>query len=258
MEDVEADMATLNVEDKSHEPSTEETDPPIVEAQAYPWMHMTSTLDACFKETESESTIEDSVHTESEVEEEEILEHRVPLETEPPVHFQDDERPTQFTKDAPKIMQAFLTHGNNCSAAESEALKVATKEFDGNDDDDHPMDMFNIMLDRLDYLLQETQFLQTAITTLISIDPYASFEGSSEATVARATIVPLFGSCLPALRGRTANLSLAQQLVEGAKEKFAMDIHLASLEFDDDDDDYVSADEDEDEDGAGDQVKTEA
>lgn len=171
-------------------------------------------------------------------------------------------------------MQAFLTHGDNCSVAESEALKVATKEFDVNNDDDHPMDMFNIMLDRLgmssslnivayhlispiiDGLLQETRFLQHAITQLISIDPYASFEGSSEATVARATIVPLFGSCLPALRGRKANLSLAQQLVEGAKEKFAMDIHLASLEFDDDDD-CVSADEEE-EDGTGDQVKTEA
>ncbi|KAF8915158.1 hypothetical protein CPB85DRAFT_1433073 [Mucidula mucida] len=258
MDDIEADLAGLSVEDKSDGPSVEEIqapEPAKVEAQAYPWMHMTSTLDACFKETESESTTDESTRTESdgaEVEEEGILNQHAPVETEPSVQFKDDE----FTKDAPKVMQAFLTHGDNCSVAESEALKVATKEFDVNNDDDHPMDMFNIMLDRLDGLLQETRFLQHAITQLISIDPYASFEGSSEATVARATIVPLFGSCY-LLFGAERRIVFAQQLVEGAKEKFAMDIHLASLEFDDDDD-CVSADEEEEEDGTGDQVKTEA
>ncbi len=59
MDDIEADLAGLSVEDKSDGPSVEERqapEPAKVEAQAYPWMHMTSTLDACFKETESEST----------------------------------------------------------------------------------------------------------------------------------------------------------------------------------------------------------
>lgn len=100
-----------------------------------------------------------------------------------------------------------------------------------------------------DNLQSEAESLQKSISQLIAHDPFASFEGSSESTVARATMTPLFGSCLPALKARLENLSLATLLVEGAKEQFAMDLHIASLEAQEQSEEDYESDIDHEHDG---------
>lgn len=43
----------------------------------------------------------------------------------------------------------------------------------------------------------------------------------------------VFSACLPLLEARAANLEMAHELLEGAKENLAMSLHLESLEFSD-------------------------
>jgi hypothetical protein len=44
-------------------------------------------------------------------------------------------------------------------------------------------------------------------------------------------MINVFSACLPVLQARAANLQMAHELLEGAKENLAMSIHLESLEF---------------------------
>jgi len=53
---------------------------------------------------------------------------------------------------------------------------------------------------------------------------------------ARTQLVHMFSACLPVLQARAANLQMAHELLEGAKENLAMSIHLESLEVSESDD----------------------
>lgn len=48
---------------------------------------------------------------------------------------------------------------------------------------------------------------------------------------ARSQMMHVFSACLPILQARAANLQMAHELLEGAKENLAMSLHLESLEF---------------------------
>lgn len=56
-------------------------------------------------------------------------------------------------------------------------------------------------------------------------------EEGTEQPSARTQMMNVFSACLPVLQARAANLQMAHELLEGAKENLAMSIHLESLEF---------------------------
>lgn len=62
-------------------------------------------------------------------------------------------RTSQFAKDAPKIMQNFLSHGDACTEIETEALRIASQDLNNIDFDTMdimgPLREYNDVLDRL-------------------------------------------------------------------------------------------------------------
>ncbi|KAK0447791.1 hypothetical protein EV421DRAFT_161761 [Armillaria borealis] len=223
-------------------PEPERTSDPLqIAAQVYPWMYMTSTLDACFKD--AEATAKRDLETkakELEAEEANISDERIRFEAERLIEFYDELASDKFAKEAPTIMQLFLSHGDSCTECESEALKIASQDFDLDyASGPSPLTIFNSMMDKLDRLQDEAIELKTRISDL---DPPGNDEENKESTAARTQIIPLFKACLPVLRARTANLAMAQQLIEGAKENYSMALHLKMLEMDDSDD-YDSEDD---------------
>ncbi|PBK67036.1 hypothetical protein ARMSODRAFT_858689, partial [Armillaria solidipes] len=213
-------------------PEPESTSDPLqIAAQVYPWMYMTSTLDACFKD--AEATAKRDLETkakELEAEEANISDERIRFEAERLIEFYDELASDKFAKEAPTIMQHFLSHGDSCTECESEALKIASQDFDLDyTPGPSPLTIFNSMMDKLDRLQDEAIELKTRISDL---DPPGNDEENKESTAARTQIIPLFKACLPVLRARTANLAMAQQLIEGAKENYSMALHLKMLEMD--------------------------
>lgn len=137
---------------------------------------------------------------------------------------------------------------------DAEALQLATQDPGPIDEDafDSPMQVFNDALDKLgghsvllelsisdlirlhtDELQAQASELESSITQIT--EPKEGFNIEEDATKARSQLVPIFSACLPVIRARVANLTMAQELVEGAKQSLAMTLHLESLEWSDSD-----------------------
>ncbi|KAF9067671.1 hypothetical protein BDP27DRAFT_1225546 [Rhodocollybia butyracea] len=216
---------------------------------------MTSTLDACFKD--AQKAAENDIKARSDVldkEETNISDQRARFEAEQSIEFYDELSSDKFAKDAPKIMQTFLSHGDACSELEAEALGIASKDLTNVDFDsmDLPLREFNDVLDKLGVLLMEAFELESAILRLTSKSSLTSPDDDGvqlQSAAARSQIAPIFSACLPIIRARAGNLAMAQQLVEGAKQNLSMSVHLESLGIGGDEgDDYDDEGEDEDED----------
>jgi len=57
----------------------------------------------------------------------------------------------------------------------------------------------------------------------------ASDSNDPGATTAREQIISVFAACLPVLKARIANLSMAQDLVDGALENASLSLQMESL-----------------------------
>ncbi|KIK64757.1 hypothetical protein GYMLUDRAFT_71163 [Collybiopsis luxurians FD-317 M1] len=132
---------------------------------------MTSTLDACFKE--AEHAAQNDLKTRSEEldkEQESISDQQVRYEAEREIQFYDELASDKFAKEAPKIMQTFLSHGETCTQLEAQALSIASKDLSGSGIDYDNMDLmlreYDDVLDRLGSLLMETFELESAILRL--------------------------------------------------------------------------------------------
>ncbi|THU91904.1 hypothetical protein K435DRAFT_862991 [Dendrothele bispora CBS 962.96] len=317
------DSVQLNNVPSNSGPSSEEQAPYSiqVDAQLYPWMYMTSTLEACFKNDEETTHEESDSHSKAvNVEEAAVSDPHVQAEAEQPIKFYDELSSDKLAKEAPKVMHSFQTHGDACAQVESEALQIASKDMSDVDLDDYennPMKPYDDMLEKLEALQIQASELEIAILRLTepmsaptlpglssgisrsdadnsnsipeqieleetkstpesNSDPSSAPESSlelpppsngisirtepkepsaetrekeAEAAVARSQIAPIFDACLPILRARKANIEMAQQLVEGAKEMLAMTLHLESLGSENGDgDDYNDVENDDDED----------
>ncbi|KAG7447654.1 uncharacterized protein BT62DRAFT_930680 [Guyanagaster necrorhizus] len=201
---------------------------------------MSSTLDACFKGAEAAAKKDlEAKAKELEAEEANISDERIRFEAERLIEFYNELASDKFAKEAPIIMQKFLSHGDSCTECESEALRISSQDFDLDyTEGPSPLTILNSMLEKLDRLQDEAIELKTRISDL---DPPGNDGENEESTAARAQIIPLFSACLPVLRARTANLAVAQQLIEGVKENYSVTLHLKMLEMDDSDD-YDSED----------------
>ncbi|KAJ7506548.1 hypothetical protein B0H11DRAFT_2219247 [Mycena galericulata] len=205
-----------------------------VAAQVYPWMYMTSTLDACFKSAETAAEKDLAARTKEISEEEsDISDQRARMEAERNVEFYEELASDKFATTAPLVMQTFLSHGDACTLLESEALKLATGQHAPAEEVAYsPMRPYNAMLDRLENLQREKAQLHASIVALTQEEDGVDLQ--EEEPSARAQMMHVFSACLPVLQARAANLQMAHELLEGAKENLAMSLHLESLEFDSD------------------------
>ncbi|KAJ7098676.1 hypothetical protein B0H15DRAFT_772095, partial [Mycena belliarum] len=221
------------------------SDPLQVAAQVYPWMYMSSTLDACFKSAEAAAEARPSFasppatylysdlaarETELAEEEADLSDQRVRLEAERRVEFYDELATDEFASAAPSIMQAFLAHGDTCTQVEADALKLATRSAPAEEDYYSPMRPYNALLDKLADLQRKEAQLHASIVALTQGD---APEDDGDEPSARAQLMHMFAACLPLLEARGVNLQMAHELLEGAKENLAMSLHLESLEFSD-------------------------
>ncbi|KAJ3759166.1 hypothetical protein EV360DRAFT_69742 [Lentinula raphanica] len=258
---------------KTSKPSSDDStlnttsDPLQVAAQQYPWMHMASTLDACFNEAEEKAKKDIQARSDAlDAQEANLSDERTRSEAERLIEFYGELSSDKFAKDAPKIMQTFLSHGNACADLEAEALRIASQDLDSIDFDTVdimvPLREYNDVLDRLATTSTSTessagqQFAASNSPNESSSNTQAAFESEdnspsdlsgslSQSAAARSQIAPVFQACLPIIRARVQNITMAQQLVEGAKQNLSMTIHLQSLGLGNDDD-HSEEEEEED------------
>lgn len=200
---------------------------------------MSSTLDACFKGAEAAATNElDTRANELAAEESEIADQRDRLEAERAIDFFDELGSDIFAKDAPAIMQLFHSHGDSCTKIENEALELANHPDPA---DENPLKAYNDMLHDLEKLQNEAAELQNAIlklsegSSVVGV-PEGGTDGNSETVLnpdeessARSQVSGIFAACLPVLRARIANLSMAQDLVDSALENVSLTLRMESM-----------------------------
>ncbi|KAG6867480.1 hypothetical protein C0993_002303 [Termitomyces sp. T159_Od127] len=154
-------------------------------------------------------------------------------------------------------MHAFHAHGDACERAEAHALHLAlhppaiAQHHDADDDWDAPMRVYTETLDALDRLYAAALELEEAVLDLTGSPeaparedsdartaetaghcPAAETETEAEAEAeaeAQAQILGVFRACLPVLRARIANLAMAQELVDGARENTSISLRMESL-----------------------------
>lgn len=160
-------------------------------------------------------------------------------------------------------MQSFISFGEVCERVEAEALQLAmsTPSLDS----EEPLHAYSAMMDNLDELQDQASELESSILRLTSSGPNTievpaqeDFQASSEpgtkdseeqgngnenegedmekeqkllkdANTARAQIIGVFAACLPVLRARIANLSMAQELIDSAQENFSLALRMESM-----------------------------
>ncbi|KAG6810744.1 hypothetical protein H0H92_010488 [Tricholoma furcatifolium] len=276
---------------------------------------------------------------------------------------------TPFAETAPRVMQAFLAHGEACEQAEAEAMRLAlnpnpggprARDYDDDDDEeegwDAPLRVYTAMLETLDALYADAQRLEESIVDMtrplrdsepglgsvksesesaseyqlrardgdtasggatgdqdlgatpegdnntnsgnrisptsaalgnqtdtatapalalatpkastststsnseLQLDPkpdahvHADADADADADTAQTQILRVFKACLPVLRARIANIAMAQDLVDGARENLSISLRMESLGLlggDDEDDDEAGEDDDDDDEDEG-------
>ncbi|KAG6897178.1 hypothetical protein C0992_003567 [Termitomyces sp. T32_za158] len=227
-----------------------------VAGQPYPWLYMTSTLDACFQPPKARhihQSIIESLHIASQKDLETHAQHLTENDHEEQVPA---ER-TAFAQSAPRIMHAFHAHGDACERAEAEAMKLALNPTSTGDDEDgdrdEPLTIYAEMLNTLEQLHTEALELEESILDLTrSSEPHpatalgrdsdnsntrdavhdepAELHPDPDAEAeAQAQVLGVFRACLPVLRARIANLSMARELVDGARENTSISLRMESL-----------------------------
>jgi len=225
------------------EPSLD-TDPLHLAAQVYSWTYMSSTLDACFKSAEEAANKDlETWNKELATEEAEISEQRQRLDAQRAIEFYDELGSELFLNEVPAIMQQFHSHGNSCAKIDTEALNLAACD-QGNAEDDEPLRVYSQMLDDIEELQNEAASLQNSITRLTEqalatpdksqkedegVNGNGDDSSSPEANSARQQIISIFAACLPVLKARIANLSMAQELVDSELENARLSLQMESL-----------------------------
>ncbi|KAF5392650.1 hypothetical protein D9757_001071 [Collybiopsis confluens] len=224
----EKDVDTQTSRDSNSDATS---DPLQVAAQHYPWMYMTSTLDACFKD--AEQTAENDLKTRSDAldkEEAEISEQRVRYDAEEAIEFYDELASDKFAKEAPRIMQTFLSHGEACSKLEGETLAIASRDLTAAGLDYDNMDVwlkeYNAVLDRLGILLMEAFDLESAILRLTvstssapPTDESAPVSSSSGGDADRTVVLAPSTSAVPGIAEQETRTGLSSAIrIQGKGE----------------------------------------
>jgi len=149
-------------------------------------------------------------------------------------------------------MQSFMAFGEICEHTEAETLQLAMAE--PSLESEEPLQMYNAMMDRLDNLQEQASELESSIlsltesnittsTPLVFVDTMAPSQvGTTSAdnkkaemedtNPAREQIMSVFMACLPVLRARKANLTMAQELIDSAQENLSLALRMESMGID--------------------------
>ncbi|TEB30102.1 hypothetical protein FA13DRAFT_567849 [Coprinellus micaceus] len=228
-----------------------------IAAAEYPWLYMSSTLDACFQNDAPQPPNQPSTRDESGSGGDEAgpsTSQALPTEK---LKFVDEES-DKFAKTAPAVMQAFHAHGEAYSRIEAGALKLALHgpesknptgedvegSDDGYDDGEAKMQVYRDMLDELEKLHTQALALESSLVELtesFSESKPTSVPGDEEEAdagepskqpeepSAKSQILSLIAASLPVLRARIMNISMAQELVDSALENVSIGLRMESL-----------------------------
>ncbi|KAF5364069.1 hypothetical protein D9756_000163 [Leucocoprinus leucothites] len=181
-----------------------------------------------------------------------LADEKVRYDSERLIEFCDELGSNLFAKEAPAVMQSFMSFGEICERVEAEALQLAmtTPSLES----EEPLQVYSAMMDKLDELQEQASKLESSILRLTksasgttssthSLEqeslPNASADKdhddkekeqlAEDAVTAREQIIGVFAACLPVLRARKANLSMAQELIDSAQENFSLALRMESL-----------------------------
>jgi hypothetical protein len=79
----------------------------------------------------------------------------------------------------------------------------------------------------LDKLHTQAEDLENSMVRLLAISE--SPPGSTNGNTAHSAIISLFEACLAVLRARLSNISMAQELVDGAQENISLTLRMDDL-----------------------------
>lgn len=143
-------------------------------------------------------------------------------------------------------MQSFTTFGEICETIETETLQLAMTT--PNLESEEPLQVYNAMMDRLNDLQEQASELESSILSLtesnitspvLVVSPeVGAIKIENEKTKkedtnsAREQIIGVFVACLPVLRARKANLTMAQELIDSAQENLSLALRMESMGID--------------------------
>ncbi|KAF8635009.1 hypothetical protein AX15_000593 [Amanita polypyramis BW_CC] len=142
---------------------------------------------------------------------------------------------------APRVMQTFLSHGDACTKIEAEALDLASNRPVIHDDDD-PLRVYREILDDLEQLQEKAGSLELTISRLAgettdqSQQKQCAVERDENGDedvysklAAHSELRRVFAACLPVLRLRIANLTMAQDLIDSVQENLSITLRMEYL-----------------------------
>lgn len=141
-------------------------------------------------------------------------------------------------------MQSFTTFGEICETIEAETLQLAMAT--PNLESEEPLQVYNAMMDRLNDLQEQASELESSILSLtesnitspvLVVSPEVGViknekTKKEDTNSAREQIIGVFVACLPVLRARKANLTMAQELIDSAQENLSLALRMESMGID--------------------------
>ena len=141
-------------------------------------------------------------------------------------------------------MQSFTTFGEICETIEAETLQLAMTT--PNLESEEPLQVYNAMMDRLNDLQEQASELESSILSLtesnitspvLVVSPEVGViknekTKKEDTNSAREQIIGVFVACLPVLRARKANLTMAQELIDSAQENLSLALRMESMGID--------------------------
>ena len=141
-------------------------------------------------------------------------------------------------------MQSFTAFGEICETIEAETLQLAMAT--PNLESEEPLQVYNAMMDRLNDLQEQASELESSILSLtesnitspvLVVSPEVGViknekTKKEDTNSAREQIIGVFVACLPVLRARKANLTMAQELIDSAQENLSLALRMESMGID--------------------------
>ncbi|KAL9713162.1 hypothetical protein Ac2012v2_004403 [Leucoagaricus gongylophorus] len=218
-----------------------------VATQTYPWLYMSSMLDACFTEAERSAKKElDTLGNQVSQDEVDFADEKALYESQRLIEFCGELNSSTFAKEAPAIMQSFTAFGEICETIEAETLQLAMAT--PNLESEEPLQVYNAMMERLNDLQEQASELESSILSLtesnitspvLVVSPEVGVikienekTKKEDTNSAREQIIGVFVACLPVLRARKANLTMAQELIDSAQENLSLALRMESMGID--------------------------
>ncbi|KAL4256931.1 hypothetical protein AB1N83_010644 [Pleurotus pulmonarius] len=218
-------------EDKS---ALEASDPLQIAAQLYPWMYMTSTLEASMKEAEaSVQAAFEAKERELAEQEAEISDQRIRFELERVLALYEELGKPEMLEVLPSILDSFATHGRKCEDLATRATQLATASEIEYLDCLAPVGAYSDLLDEIGSTYNQGTALHSSLSKLASQYsgdcPDSSDTHEAHRDDPRLRVTAAFNAMLAVVQARNANLATAKDLVNVLRQNVRAQVKLASL-----------------------------